>query len=74
MTLMTGHIGIVGAGLVGGGWTIVFARAGEQVRVYDSSAAIRDEFMEIITGQLDDLKSFNLVDDVRAILARITVC
>lgn len=69
-----GHIGIVGAGLVGGGWTIVFARAGEQVRVYDAAADIRDRFMEIVAGQLDDLKTYDLVDEPAAILGRIIIC
>ncbi|MDA1097343.1 MAG: 3-hydroxyacyl-CoA dehydrogenase [Proteobacteria bacterium] len=71
---MPGHIGIVGAGLVGAGWTIVFARAGEQVRVYDAAAAIRDNFMAVVGQQLDDLKRYDLVDDPAAILARIQVC
>jgi 3-hydroxyacyl-CoA dehydrogenase len=71
---MVGHIAIVGAGLVGGGWAIVFARAGEAVRVYDAAPAIRNGFLDVIKGQLDDLKSFNLVDDPAEILARITVC
>ncbi len=71
---MSGHIGIVGAGLVGSGWTIVFARAGEQVRVYDAAPAIRDNFMAVVGQQLDDLKKFDLVDDPGAILARVQVC
>ena len=71
---MTGHIAIVGAGLVGGGWSIVFARAGETVRVYDAGAGIRDGFLEVIKQQLADLKSFDLVDEPDEILARITVC
>ncbi|MBT3536428.1 MAG: 3-hydroxyacyl-CoA dehydrogenase [Rhodospirillaceae bacterium] len=71
---MAGHIAIVGAGLVGGGWTIVFARAGEQVRVYDAAPAIRQGFMAVVGQQLDDLKSYELIDDVAAILARIIVC
>ena len=71
---MTGHIGIVGAGLVGGGWSIVFARAGEQVRVYDAAPAIRDDFKTVVGQQLDDLKSYDLVADPTAIMARIQVC
>ena len=71
---MAGRIGIVGAGLVGGGWSIVFARAGEQVRVYDAAPEIRDGFLAVVGQQLDDLKSYDLVDDPAAILARIQVC
>ncbi len=71
---MAGHIAIVGAGLVGGGWTIVFARAGEQVRVFDAARGVRDDFLAVVSQQLDDLKAYDLVDDPAAILARITVC
>ena len=48
---------------MGGGWAIVFARAGEQVRVYDAAPAICDGFMAVIGQQLDDLKRYDLVDD-----------
>lgn len=71
---MAGHIAIVGAGLVGGGWAIVFARAGERVHVYDAAPAIRDDFLNVIMRQLVDLRSFDLIDDADAILDRITVC
>ncbi len=71
---MPGHIGIVGAGLVGSGWAVVFARAGEPVRVYDAAAATRDNFMAVVGRQLDDLKGFGLIDDPGAILSRIQIC
>ena len=71
---MAGHIAIVGAGLVGGGWTIVFARAGKAVRVYDAAPAIRNGFLDVIKRQLDDLKHYDLVNDPAEILARVMVC
>jgi L-gulonate 3-dehydrogenase len=71
---MNGHIAIVGGGLVGSGWSIVFARAGESVRIYDADANIRDGVMDVIRSQLEDLKDNGLVDDVAAILGRIQVC
>ncbi len=36
-----GRVGVVGAGLVGTGWAIVFARAGLDVVVYDADAKRR---------------------------------
>jgi len=70
---MSGHIGIVGAGLVGSGWAIVFARAGHRVRVFDASAAT----LERISGQLrlalEAMSRHGLVDDAEAILSRIAV-
>ena len=71
---MSGHIAIAGGGLVGSGWAIVFARAGESVRIYDADANIRNGIMDVIRGQLEDLKDNRLVDDVNAILDRIQVC
>ncbi len=71
---MSKHIAVVGAGLVGSGWAIVFARAGEQVRIFDAEARIRDGVMTAIRQQLEDLKSFELVDDVDGILSHIEVC
>jgi L-gulonate 3-dehydrogenase len=68
------HIAVVGAGLVGAGWAIVFARAGYTVRIHDESARVRDGVMALIAGNVRDLKSFALIDeDVEAVLARISI-
>lgn len=47
---MTGqrHVAIVGAGLVGASWGLVFARAGLRVKVFDAAPAAR----EAVAGQL----------------------
>jgi 3-hydroxyacyl-CoA dehydrogenase len=67
-------IAVIGAGLVGGGWAIVFARAGHVVRVFDAAAAARDRLPAQIKGSLEDLKSFGLIDeDPATILARVSV-
>lgn len=71
---MSGHIAIVGAGLVGSGWTIVFARAGQAVRVFDGNAEIRAGFLDGVRAQLEDLRRFGLVDDVDGIMGCVTVC
>ena len=68
------HIGVFGAGLVGTGWSIVFARGGELVRVYDTSDAARNQVLDDVAGRLADLKCVGLVDDPEAILSRIEVC
>lgn len=68
------HIGIVGAGLVGTGWSIVFARGGERVKLYDASETARSRVRDDIAGRLVDLKAFGLIDDADAIMARIEVC
>lgn len=70
---MAGHIGIVGSGLVGSGWAIVFARAGRQVRVFDANAAILQRLPQQLRAALEAMNGHGLVDDVDAILSRITI-
>ena len=65
---------IIGAGLVGFGWTIVFARAGHQVQVFDRSAVIREQLPEMLSQRLEDLEASGLVRDARAIRERVRVC
>ncbi|MCF8483069.1 MAG: 3-hydroxyacyl-CoA dehydrogenase [Rhodospirillum sp.] len=71
---MTRHIAIVGAGLVGSGWAIVFARAGMLVRVFDQSAPIRNALPEVLSGQLEDLKAHGLIEDPATVMGRIQIC
>ena len=68
------HIGVIGAGLVGTGWSIVFARGGEHVRVFDASQAARDRVLDAVAGRLADLKEVGLVDNADEIMARVEVC
>ncbi|PWE55807.1 3-hydroxyacyl-CoA dehydrogenase [Metarhizobium album] len=66
-------IGIVGAGLVGSGWSIVFARAGLDVTIFDPNEAIRTKVKGHIETGLKDLQAAGLVDDPAAVLDRISV-
>jgi len=66
-------IGIVGAGLVGSGWSIVFARAGLDVTIFDPNEAIRAKVKGHIETGLKDLQAAGLVDDPAAVLDRISV-
>ena len=68
-------VAIVGAGSIGVGWAIVFARAGHPVALHDPAperrAACGGELRERLTG----LSSFGLLaEDVDAIAGRVTVC
>ncbi|KQT13166.1 3-hydroxyacyl-CoA dehydrogenase [Ramlibacter sp. Leaf400] len=66
-------VAIVGAGLVGAGWAIVYARAGLSVKVFDADPEITRKAVPLIEGQLAGLRRHGLVDeDPAAILARIT--
>jgi len=65
-------IAIIGAGLVGRGWAIVFARAGCTVALYDGQAGTAASARGLIATSLDDLHSNGLITDPAAVLARIT--
>ncbi|KAF0251000.1 MULTISPECIES: 3-hydroxyacyl-CoA dehydrogenase [Pseudomonas] len=68
-------VAIVGAGLVGAGWALVFARAGLKVRIYDANPAISQSSIPLIEKQIADLTEFGLLTEAASeILARLTVC
>lgn len=66
-------VGIVGAGLVGSGWAIVFSRAGHPVRIHDANPEQRAAIRDRIAENLIDLKTFDLIDEVDPILERIEI-
>lgn len=66
-------IGVIGAGLIGSAWTIVFARGGFEVLVYDPDRATRSAVTAVVSDRLSDLERFGLVSDPSAIQARVQV-
>ncbi|CAN0392460.1 unnamed protein product [Ectocarpus sp. 12 AP-2014] len=68
-TAMT--IGVVGAGLIGRAWAIVFARAGFTVSVYDVNAAALEHAGAAVRQSLLDLQQAGLVDGVDQVMANI---
>lgn len=70
---MTVSIGVVGAGLVGSGWVIVFARAGYPVRVYDQSLEVRAQLVDKLGACLVNLETYQLIDDADAVMKCIKV-
>lgn len=66
-------IAIVGAGLVGSGWALVFARAGMETRVYDPQPATREKLMPWMKEAVQDLTSAGLIDNPENVLRQITV-
>jgi 3-hydroxyacyl-CoA dehydrogenase len=65
------RIALVGGGLIGQAWAIVFGRAGCAVTLYDAEAAALKQARTAIAARLADLAGFALVDDPHAILGRI---
>jgi L-gulonate 3-dehydrogenase len=68
---MSKSMTVVGAGLVGRGWAIVFARAGHTVRLFDVNAEKITDALEAIERNLADLASSGLVPDPDEIRGRI---
>ena len=67
------NIAVVGAGLVGIGWAIVFARAGKSVAMHDENTALRAGLEAAIRSRLDDMHRYGLLDDVESVAARIRI-
>jgi len=66
-------VAIIGAGLIGQGWAIVFARRGWNVRLYDVQTETLGEAHELIVQQLAELKRYGLLDDVQAAADRVSI-
>jgi L-gulonate 3-dehydrogenase len=64
-------VALVGAGLVGQAWAIVFGRAGHDVVLYDAEASALKQARDGIAARLHDLLSFGLVADPHAVQGRI---
>ncbi|WP_428031661.1 3-hydroxyacyl-CoA dehydrogenase [Ancylobacter sp.] len=71
----TSHVvAIVGAGLVGSGWALVFARAGLRVQVFDPVAEVRARILPWARESAASLAEAGLIDDVDAVLGQLSVC
>jgi len=62
---------IVGAGLIGRAWAMVFARAGWHVRLTDSAPSQLAAARDLIAESLTEQERVGLADDAKAALARI---
>jgi 3-hydroxyacyl-CoA dehydrogenase len=65
-------IAVIGAGLIGRAWSIVFARGGHTVSLHDSDTKQVSYALDWATSALEDMHSFGLVADSEAIRNRIT--
>jgi len=65
-------IAIVGAGLIGRAWAMVFARAGHPVKMWDADPAAVPKALGLIATALAELKEFGLIaEDPATVRARI---
>jgi L-gulonate 3-dehydrogenase len=68
---MTEKIAVIGAGLIGRAWSMVFARAGREVALYDVDKAALPAALAAIKLNLADLAANGLIDDADAVVGRI---
>lgn len=65
-------VAIIGAGLIGRAWSMVFARAGWDVTVWDGVAGVAENALSLIAQGLQDLRRHELIDDPEAAAARVS--
>jgi 3-hydroxyacyl-CoA dehydrogenase len=63
------RIAVVGAGLIGRAWAMVFARAGCSVALWDKLPGVAEAAMEGIGARLGDLRAAGLVEEEPATIA-----
>lgn len=69
---MNERIAIVGAGLIGRAWAIVFARAGCEVRLHDADPQALADCQRLLLENIGDLAGHGLITEAPAVvLARI---
>lgn len=62
---------LIGAGLIGRSWAIVFARAGYQTVLYDRDVGVAARAVALVGAALKEMQEFGLVDDWKLVQARI---
>jgi L-gulonate 3-dehydrogenase len=73
--IVTGRsVALVGSGLIGRGWMILFANAGCEVRVYDVSDEARASAAAAVRANLQLLEQEDMIDSAQALLQRIRFC
>jgi L-gulonate 3-dehydrogenase len=68
------NIAIVGSGLVGQAWAIVFARGGHSVKMWDGDPQAVATAAKLIDKQVADLQRAGLIKDPAGLLSRIHGC
>ena len=69
---MAGTVAVVGSGLIGRAWAMIFARAGWTVRLYDAAPGVAEAAVGLCATGLQDLAAAGLCDDPQAAAARIS--
>jgi 3-hydroxyacyl-CoA dehydrogenase len=65
------RVAVIGSGLIGRAWAIVFAGGGCEVALCDSVAGVADTACTLVAEALDELAAHGLVADPKAAAARV---
>ncbi len=65
------NVAVVGAGLIGQAWAIVFARGGCDVRLWDGDQQALDSALTLIGRQVAELENQQLLLDAASVMSRI---
>src|SRR6188474_2870004 len=65
------RVAIIGSGLIGRAWAMVFARAGWDAAMYDAVEGVADNALGLIAEGLDELAKHGLVADPKGSAARV---
>ncbi|MFC3124246.1 3-hydroxyacyl-CoA dehydrogenase [Pseudoroseomonas globiformis] len=68
---MSDKVGIIGSGLIGRAWAMIFARAGWQVALQDAAPGVAEQAVGLCATGLRDLAAQGLCDEPEAAAARI---
>jgi 3-hydroxyacyl-CoA dehydrogenase len=63
------QVAVVGAGLIGRAWAMVFARAGCTVRLWDPAPGVAEAALALIAERLADLSAAGLITEEPAVVA-----
>ncbi len=66
-------IAVVGAGLIGQAWAIVFARGGCNVQLWDGDPEALAQALTLISRQVRELENQRLLTDAKSVMAHIKV-
>src|ERR1044071_2002870 len=65
------RIAIIGSGLIGRAWAMVFARAGWDAALYDAVDGVAGKALGLVAEGLEELAKHGLVDDPKGSAARV---
>ena len=63
-------VAIIGSGLIGRAWAMVFARAGHPVKLYDGAPGAADKALALIKEGLEELHEFGLIGESADIVVK----